>query len=149
MGQQQLLLLVLGIVLVAVAIVGGLYIFDENIKKNNAESLVSDAINIATAAQSWKIRPSTFGGQRGTARDNPMDFTGFTLKAITLDDPHVTINGVFNVTADSRGLVIEGYSEDFGNKVTLTVDGLTERNIIAVISSLEEDDTGGIDAANR
>lgn len=149
MGQQQLLLLVLGIVLVAVAIVGGLYIFDENIKKNNAESLVSDAINIATAAQSWKIRPSTFGGQRGTPRDNPMDFTGFTFKAITLDDPHVTINGVFNVTADSRGLVIEGYNEDFGNKVTLTVDGLTERNIIAVISTLDEEDAGGIDAANR
>jgi hypothetical protein len=148
MGQQQLLLLVLGVVLVAVAIVGGLYIFEENLKKNNAEMLVSEAINIATSAQSWKIRPSTFGGQTGTARNNPMDFSGFTLRAISLEEPYMTINGTFTASADTRGLIIEGFNDELGNKVTLTVDGLTESDIIAVVSSYNDLDDG-IDAADR
>ena len=138
MGQQQLLLLVLGIVIVAVAAVAGIFIFEENLKKNNAESLVSDAVNIATAAQAWKIRPPTFGGQSGFSRDDPMDFTGFTFTSIALDSPHTTLNGTFNFTADNRGLVIVGTNEIHGNQVTLTVDGLTEKDIIAVVSSMDE-----------
>lgn len=148
MGQQQLLLLVLGIVIVALAIVGGIFIFGENIKKTNADALVLDAINIANAAQSWKMRPTTFGGQSGAARDNPMDFSGFSLRAISLDEPYITPNGVFVVNGDSRGLVIEGANDELGNKVTMTVDGLTEQDIIAVVSNLN-DLGGGFDAASQ
>ena len=138
MGQQQLLLLVLGAVLVAVAIVGALLIFEENFKKSNAEALISDAVNIASSAQSWKVRPTTFGGQSGPSREDPMDYTGFTFGAISLESPHITTNGTFTFTADTRGLVIVGINEDFDNQVTLTVDGLTEKDIIAVVSSFEE-----------
>lgn len=138
MGQQQLLLLVLGIVIVAFAVVGGLFIFEENLKKSNAESLVSDAVDIATAAQAWKIRPASFGGQRGAPRSNPMDYTGFTFESISLQNPHITINGSFTASADSRGLVITGMNEDHGNKITMTVDGLTENNIIAVVSQIDD-----------
>ncbi len=139
MGQQQLLLLVLGIVLVAVAIVAGFMIFEENFKKSNAEAMVTDAVNIATAAQAWKVRPPTFGGQSGPSRDDPMDYTGFTFNAISLSTPYATPNGLFTYTADARGLVIIGQSEDHSNQVTLTVDGLTEQDIIAVVSSLDDD----------
>lgn len=138
MGQQQLLLLVLGIVLVAVAIVAGIFTFEDNLKKSNAESLITDAMNIAIAAQAWKVRPPTFGGQSGTHRNDPMDYTGFTFNAISLDTPHTTINGSFTFTADGRGLVIIGQSEDHSNQVTLTVDGLTERDIIAAVSTYDE-----------
>ena len=138
MGQQQLLLLVLGIVLVAVAIVASFMIFDENLKKSNAESLVSDGVNIAISAQSWKVRPPTFGGQSGTSRNDPMDYTGFSFNAISIDSPHVTANGEFSFSADSRGLIIIGQNKDLGNQVTLTVDGLTEKDIIAVISNFDE-----------
>ena len=138
MGQQQLLLLVLGIVLVAVAIMGGVLIFEENLKKSNAESLISDAVNIATSAQSWKIRPATFGGQTGTPRNDPMDFTGFDFNSISLESPYETENGKFSFTADTRGLVIVGQNIFHGNQVTLTVDGLTEKDIVAVVSSIDE-----------
>ena len=138
MGQQQLLLLVLGIVIVALAVVSGLFIFEENLKKSNAEALVSDAVDIAMSAQAWKTRPATFGGQRGFPRNNTMDFTGFTFSSISLEDPHVTPNGIFNYTADSRGLIITGTSDTHGNRITMTVAGLTEKDIIAVVSSLED-----------
>ena len=141
MGQQQLLLLVLGIVVVAFAIITSLFIFDENLKKSNAEALVSEGVNIATAAQSWKVRPPTFGGQPGFSRNNPMDFSGFSLPSISLGNPHVTPNGVFTVTADERGLIIVGQNEDLSNRVTLTVNGLTEKDIIAVISTIDDNFT--------
>ena len=138
MGQQQLLLLVLGIVVVAVAITSGFFIFEENIKKSNAEALVSDGINIAIAAQAWKVRPPTFGGQTGVPRNNPMDYSGFSLPSISLNSPHITQNGIFTITADSRGLVIVGQNNDLSNRVTLTVNGLTEKDIVAVVSHVDE-----------
>lgn len=138
MGQQQLLLLVLGIILVAVAIVAGLMAFDENIKKQNSEALIFDAMNIATAAQSWKVRPPTFGGQKGISRNDPMDYTGFDFESIALSNPYETPNGSFNFTADSRGLVIVGQNTNHKNQITLTVDGLTENDIIAVVSNIDD-----------
>ena len=51
MGQQQLLLLVLGIVIVGLAVVVGIQAFSENQKKSNADALVNDAIRIASYAQ--------------------------------------------------------------------------------------------------
>lgn len=112
--------------------------FEENLKKNNSDALISDAIDIATAAQAWKLRPGSFGGQRGPSRTNEMDYTGFTFEAITLTNPHLTINGEFTFTADSRGLIITGVNAEHNNKVTMTVDGLNDNNMIVVISQFEE-----------
>ena len=137
MGQQQLLLLVLGIVVVSFMVLGGVLMFEENLKKSNTDALIADAIDIATAAQAWKVMPGSFGGQRGSSRANDMDFTGFTFEAISLPYPHITINGEFTFTADTRGLIITGTNEEHTNKVTMTVDGLTEENIIVVVSQLE------------
>ena len=44
MGQQQLLLLVLGIVIVGLAVVVGIQAFSENQKQSNADMMVNDAI---------------------------------------------------------------------------------------------------------
>ena len=119
-------------------ILGGVLMFEENLKKSNSDALISDAIDIATAAQAWKVRPGSFGGQKGTARSNEMDYTGFTFDALSLPNPHVTLNGSFTFSADTRGLIIMGISEVHGNKVTMTVDGLTEEDIIVVVSQHDE-----------
>lgn len=62
MGQQQLLLLVLGIVIVGLAVVVGIQAFSENQKQANADMMVNDAIRIASDAQAWKLKPGAFGG---------------------------------------------------------------------------------------
>ncbi|MDZ4698286.1 MAG: hypothetical protein SH809_01160 [Rhodothermales bacterium] len=138
MGQQQLLLLVLSLILVVAAVVAGLFMFDENMRKTNADALVSDAINVANQAQAWKIRPAAFGGQPGESRNNPTDFTGFSFQSVALNDPHVTLHGSFSYRSDERGLVIIGSNEKLGTRVTLTVSGITDRDIIAVVSSTDE-----------
>ena len=41
MGQQQLLLLVIGLVIVGVAVMAGLFAVQDQLKKNQADNLVS------------------------------------------------------------------------------------------------------------
>ncbi len=75
MGQQQLLLLVLGIVIVGLAVVVGIQAFSENQKKANADALVNDAIRIASDAQAWMLKPTAFGGG-GNSCATTCDWTG-------------------------------------------------------------------------
>ncbi|MEM0961015.1 MAG: hypothetical protein AAGK21_00580 [Bacteroidota bacterium] len=62
MGQQQLLLLVLGIVIVGLAVVVGIQAFSENQAKANLDALVNDGVRIASDVQAWSLKPQAFGG---------------------------------------------------------------------------------------
>ena len=62
MGQQQLLLLVLGIVIVGLAVVVGINAFSENRIKSNADAMVTDGLRIASDVQAWALKPTQFGG---------------------------------------------------------------------------------------
>ena len=73
MGQQQLLLLILGIVMVGLAVVAGLQAYSQNRVKSNGDQLVVDGIRIATDAQAWYQKADAYGGGAGT-------YTGLTLE---------------------------------------------------------------------
>ena len=83
MGQQQLLLLVLGIVIVGLAVVVGIQAFSENQKKANADAMVTDALRIASDCQAWDLKPDQFGGSLATE----------TLAACTFDEIGFTNSG--------------------------------------------------------
>ena len=76
MGQQQLLLLVLGIVIVGLAVVVGLTAFEQNLRKSNADQVVAGNARIAALAQTWKMTASAMGG--GQSADG---FEGFSLSS--------------------------------------------------------------------
>ena len=65
MGQQQLLLLVLGIVIVGLAVVVGINAFGENQKRANADAMVNDGLRIASDIQAYALKPEQFGGSGG------------------------------------------------------------------------------------
>ena len=69
MGQQQLLLLVLGIVIVGLAVVVGIQAFSENQQKANMDALVNDSVRIASDLQAWSLKPQAFGGPAPTPTD--------------------------------------------------------------------------------
>ena len=146
MGQQQLLLLVLGIMIVAIAIVVGIFAFQTNMKKANADALVSDGVRLANLAQAWKLKPAALGGQPESVgewanlKNDPDNFVNFSFSDLALNDPYVTLNGTFtihNPEALDMGLVLNGVNEQFGNTVTITVDGVHDHDIIVAISSTE------------
>ena len=81
MGQQQLLLLILGIVIVGTAVIYGIQAFDENKRINDRDSEMLKMVDLASHAQAWKTTPVLMGGGLS---DDPADFSSFTLASIGL-----------------------------------------------------------------
>ena len=65
MGQQQLLLLVLGIVLVGLAVVGGIQAFQENGRKGRTDIATAKSVEIIGRMQAWVRTPVALGGGDG------------------------------------------------------------------------------------
>ena len=142
MGQQQLLLLVLGIVIVGLAVVVGIQAFGENQKKANADALVNDAIRIASDAQAWKLKPAAFGGGAADA-----DFSAFSLEQVGYEvttGVYENLNGRFTAPG-AADLVITGCSlQQYGttwNQVQVTVTGTNPDDIETVVTSPTADCT--------
>src|SRR5258706_10979180 len=62
MGQQQLLLIVLGVIIVGIAIAVGISQFGASSTEANKDGVTAGLINVAANAYGFKIRPSTLGG---------------------------------------------------------------------------------------
>ena len=62
MGQQQLLLIVLGVILVGVAVVLGIQYFGVGAEEGAKDELVAHSQIIASNAQEWFKKPESMGG---------------------------------------------------------------------------------------
>jgi hypothetical protein len=62
MGQQQLLLLVLGIIIVGVSIIAGMYAWEDQSAKVIADNLVNRNLEIANSAVFWKTKLDPYNG---------------------------------------------------------------------------------------
>ena len=76
MGQQQLLLLTLAIVLVGVAVALGIDAYMQNRRQAEADIMVNNLVRLAATAQEWKLKPASFGGGNGRDGYNGVE-TGF------------------------------------------------------------------------
>ena len=65
MGQQQLLLIILGVIVVGIAIAVGITLFGSNSVSSNKDAIVNDLQNLAANAYQFRIRPLTMGGGGG------------------------------------------------------------------------------------
>ena len=72
MGQQQLLLLVVGIIIVAVAVVIGINQFSSASDTAKVDNVTQAMQHIGTVALSYYEKPASYGGGEGT-------FTGFVM----------------------------------------------------------------------
>jgi Tfp pilus assembly protein PilE len=62
MGQQQLLLIVLGVIVVGIAIVVGINLFNSNAVESNRNAIVADLNNVAAKAMQYYKTPTAMGG---------------------------------------------------------------------------------------
>lgn len=62
MGQQQLLLIVLGVILVGIAIVVGINLFSAHAVSSNRDAVISDLTNIASNAHEYYGKSSSLNG---------------------------------------------------------------------------------------
>ena len=66
MGQQQLLLIILGVIIVGIAIAVGITMFSSSSIQSNKDGIINDLNNLAANAYQYRIRPTTMGGGGGS-----------------------------------------------------------------------------------
>lgn len=88
MGQQQLLLIVLGIIVVGIAIYVGFFLLRSNKADHNRQAVISDLLNFSNKAQQYYRTPAQMGG-------GSLNFKGFNISAIDTGNA----NGSYSVTA--------------------------------------------------
>lgn len=62
MGQQQLLLIVLGVIIVGIAVVVGINVFTASSLQANNDALIADLTTIGSMAQQHYRKPAAMGG---------------------------------------------------------------------------------------
>ncbi|MEJ5261429.1 MAG: hypothetical protein WHT45_02020 [Ignavibacterium sp.] len=120
MGQQQLLLIVLGVIIVGIAIVVGINLFNANAEESAKDTMVSEGTNLGALAQQYYKKPTAMGGGGNT-------FTGWTIPA-TLDS---TPTGSWSSTVTSTSVVLTGDPHEYTWTVTTTVGPQT---IVSVVN---------------
>ncbi len=127
MGQQQLLLIVLGVIIVGIAVVVGINVFTASSSNANRDAVVSDLTNLASNAQQFYRKPVALGGGGNT-------FTGWTIPTNLTSTP----NGSYTATVAAQSVTLVGLGNELGNdgtnsvQVTMTV---TPTNVTTAIDN--------------
>jgi len=131
MGQQQLLLIVLGVIIVGIAIVVGINLFSEQSAASNFDAVMNDLQRIAAISQQWFMKPVALGGG------------GRTFASLVLSDINVsssTQNGSYSISSPSQsnftlqGLGVEDGDDD-GTPITISVVVYSDSTAAPVITS--------------
>ena len=106
MGQQQLLLLVIGVVLVGIAVLGAFTVLERSYNQDEADGLLDRGLVIATNAVYWKTKRDPYNGgnqsYEGLATDG--------IETLALDTANV--RGRFAITAATGNtLEVTGVSD--------------------------------------
>ena len=133
MGQQQLLLIVFGIVIVGLAVLTGLQAFAVNQRKSNADALQITSMRMASDAQAWLRTPTTHGGGMPTLGSRPGSFTGLSLSLrelgyeVTGSGVHIDVNGTYTGAITGGDFIVTA--------ISASTSGAGDNNIICTIVS--------------
>jgi len=122
MGQQQLLLIILGVIIVGIAIAVGITMFSSASVQSNKDAIVNDLNNLAANAYQFKIRPCTMGGGSGVYTGSgctPANPYKIPTKLAANDNATYTVVG----SPTDSTVKFEGVSKSYPTgKVDATVD---------------------------
>ena len=105
MGQQQLLLIILGVIIIGVTIAVGITVFDDSLVTNNRDAVQNDLMALSVYAREYYNKPIIAGG-------GGHSFVGLTADAagqakIAPLNSWSNENGTYSIsTAGDVGLVI-------------------------------------------
>ena len=105
MGQQQLLLIVLGVIIVGIAVVVGINVFTASSVNANRDAVIADLTTLASMAQQYYRKPIAMGGggqsfdastgSGGAAWTIPVQLTS-------------TANGNYSLTSGTQSITLVG-----------------------------------------
>ncbi len=111
MGQQQLLLIILGVLIVGIAIAVGLIMFSGSSVSSNKDAIINDLMNIGQYAYRYKLRPEPLGGGGRV-------YTGFALPAKLASNDNAT----YSLTAAPTTISLTAVSMFGYGTVTAVLD---------------------------
>jgi len=126
MGQQQLLLIILGTIIVGIAVAVGITMFNDQAAATNRDEVVNDLVHYASAAQGYYRRPRILGGGGGS-------FTGLSMTKITAVYQHPQhLNGTYSLSPDPVGgtppfVTLTGVGTETGN------DGVSKVKVVMYV----------------
>ena len=124
MGQQQLLLIVLGVIVVGIAVVVGINLFNASAVSANRDGVVADLNNLGAMAQQHYKKPASMGG--GALSFNTANGGVAWTIPIQLD---TTANGNYVLTTNNgTDIILDGFGTEIGN------DGATVINHTATVT---------------
>ncbi len=122
MGQQQLLLIILGVIVVGIAVAVGITMFTDNAVSANRDAVTNDLVNLAARAQQFYRRPTALGGGGNS-------FVGLTADAAglrKLTNRGSNANGAYTITSagTATGVTLHGVGTEVAdgtNYVTMDI----------------------------
>lgn len=123
MGQQQLLLIILGVIVVGIAVAVGITMFSDSAISANRDALTNDLVNLASRAQQYYRRPVALGGGGNTFSGLTADATGLSR----LTNKPSNGNGTYSITVAGSGtgtsasLTIKGIGNELNNGTAVQV----------------------------
>ncbi|TSA30270.1 MAG: hypothetical protein D4R68_01060 [Ignavibacteriales bacterium] len=118
MGQQQLLLIVLGVIIVGIAVVVGINVFTASASQANRDGVIADLTNISSMAQQYYRKPAALAGGGNT-------FTGFTVPASL--SPTANMSAAITTTVAAQSVTLVAVGNENGN------DGTTKVKVTMVV----------------
>ncbi|MBK6913663.1 MAG: hypothetical protein IPJ03_10375 [Ignavibacteriales bacterium] len=116
MGQQQLLLIVIGLIVVAIAIAFAITLFRQNAADTKRDIVMTECMNLGNMAMTFYEKPKTFGG-------GGFSFEGWDIP----DQLTATSSGYYTASVEASKVIIIGTGNDVVNdddsvKVQTTVE---------------------------
>ena len=99
MGQQQLLLIILGVIIVGIAVAVGITMFQDNAVDQNRSAVIADLTTLSAKAQQYYAKPVSLGGGGTSFVGLTADATGIGILA----SPAFTDNANGTYTVKTAG----------------------------------------------
>ena len=111
MGQQQMLLIIVGVIIISIAIAVGIELFGATSISSNKDAIINDMNNIAADAYQYRVRLKTMGGGGGS-------YAGYKIpsKLQSNDDAG------YSVDPQSGYVTLTGISSEGFGSVVATID---------------------------
>jgi hypothetical protein len=134
MGQQQLLLIILGVIVVGIAVAVGITMFTDSAVNANRDAVTNDLVNLAARAQQYFRRPTALGGGGNSFVGLTADAAGLTK----LTNRQSNANGTYSITTagTATGVTVQGVGTEFAdgtNKVTMQIFVFSDKSDSVVI----------------
>jgi Tfp pilus assembly protein PilE len=102
MGQQQLLLIILGVIVVGIAVAVGITMFNDSAVSANRDAVINDLVNLASRAQQYYRRPTALGGGNASYV-NLTTAGGMKLLTKTSTSSWTNGNGTYTIATAGTG----------------------------------------------